>query len=219
MFTGIVAAMGSVRRIMRTGADALLELDASMSLDDIRIGDSIAVNGACLTVTKKADRCFTADVSAETLSRTNLGSLKVGDRVNLEKSLRLNDLLGGHLVLGHVDALGKIQGKKQQAGSIVFGIEVPEGLLRYIVEKGSIAVDGVSLTVNRCDKSRFYVNMIPHTAQATTLGVKKVGDAVNIETDILGKYVERFLQPRKGLNMDFLAEHGFAKSSGRTFDE
>jgi riboflavin synthase len=211
MFTGIIADLGSIRRMTRKGADALLEVDASMPLEDIRIGDSIAVNGACLTVTQKADRRFTADVSAETLSRTNLGALKAGDRVNLEKALRFNDFLGGHLVLGHVDGQGKLQGKTHQTNSIIFGIEIPEGLVRYIVEKGSIAVDGVSLTVNRCEKNRFYVNMIPHTAQVTTLGFKKVGESVNIETDIIGKYVERFLQPRKGVDTGFLAEHGFLK--------
>jgi riboflavin synthase len=211
MFTGIITALGSIRRVTRKGADALLDVDASMPLEDIRIGDSIAINGACLTVTQKAEGHFTADVSAETLSRTNIGALKAGDRVNLEKALRLNDFVGGHLVLGHVDGQGKIQEKTGRANSIIFGIEMPEGLVRYIVEKGSIAVDGVSLTVNRCEKNRFYVNMIPHTAQVTTLGFKKVGDIVNIETDIIGKYVERFLQPRKGIDMGFLAEHGFLK--------
>lgn len=211
MFTGIITALGSIRRVTRKGADALLEVDASMPLEDIRIGDSIAINGACLTVTQKADRRFTADVSAETLSRTNLGTLKAADPVNLEKALRFNDFLGGHLVLGHVDGQGKIQERTQKSNSIIFGIDVPEGLVRYLVEKGSIAVDGVSLTVNRCEKKRFYVNMIPHTAQVTTLGFKKVGDTVNIETDIIGKYVERFLQPRKGMDMGFLAEHGFLK--------
>jgi riboflavin synthase len=211
MFTGIITALGSIRRVTRKGADALLDVDASMPLEDIRIGDSIAINGACLTVTQKTDRHFMADVSAETLSRTNLGALKAGDRVNLEKALRLNDFLGGHLVLGHVDGQGKLREKTSRANSIIFGIEIPEGLVRYIVEKGSIAVDGVSLTVNRCEKNRFYVSMIPHTAQVTTLGLKKVGDIVNIETDIIGKYVERFLQPRKGVDMGFLAEHGFLK--------
>jgi len=211
MFTGIIAALGSIRRVTRKGPDALLEVDAMMPLEDIRIGDSIAVNGACLTVTQKADRHFTADVSAETLSRTNIGILKAGDRVNLEKALRFNDFLGGHLVLGHVDGQGKLREKTGSANSIIFGIEIPDKLMRYLVEKGSIAVDGVSLTVNSCGKNRFYVNMIPHTAQMTTLGFKKVGDAVNIETDIIGKYVERFLQPRKGMDMGFLAEHGFLK--------
>jgi riboflavin synthase len=211
MFTGMITALGSIRRVTRKGPDALLEVDAMMPLEDIRIGDSIAINGACLTVTKKADRHFTADVSAETLSRTNIGALKAGDRVNLEKALRFNDFLGGHLVLGHVDGQGKLREKTGSANSIILGIEIPDELMRYLVEKGSIAVDGVSLTVNSCGKNRFYVNMIPHTAQMTTLGFKKVGDAVNIETDIIGKYVERFLQPRKGMDLGFLAEHGFLK--------
>jgi riboflavin synthase len=211
MFTGIIAALGSIRRMTRKGADALLEVDAATPLEDIRIGDSMAVNGACLTVTHLTDRRFTADVSAETILRTNLGALKPGDRVNIEKALRFNDFIGGHLVLGHIDGQGKLQEKAQKAGSVVFGVEVPDALLRYIVEKGSVAVDGVSLTVNRCEKNRFYVNMIPHTAQVTTLGFKKIGDAVNIETDIIGKYVERLLQPRKGMDREFLAEHGFLK--------
>jgi len=211
MFTGIIADMGSIRRITRQGPDALVELDTSMPLEDVKIGDSVAINGACLTVTRKSDRQFTADVSAETLSRTNLGAIRAGDRVNLEKALRLSDFIGGHLVLGHVDGQGKLQEKTGRANSIIIGIEVPESLVRYIVEKGSVAVDGVSLTVNRCEKNRFYVNVIPHTAQITTLSLKKTGEMVNIETDIIGKYVERFLQPRKGLDMGFLAEHGFLK--------
>jgi riboflavin synthase len=155
MFTGMITALGSIRRVTRKGPDALLEVDAMMPLEDIRIGDSIAINGACLTVTKKADRHFTADVSAETLSRTNIGALKAGDRVNLEKALRFNDFLGGHLVLGHVDGQGKLREKTGSANSIILGIEIPDELMRYLVEKGSIAVDGVSLTVNSCGKTGF----------------------------------------------------------------
>ena len=185
--------------------------DASMPLEDIRIGDSIAVNGACLTVMPKADRRFTADVSAETLSRTNLGSLKAGNRVNLEKPCEIQRLSRGHLVLGHVDGQGKLQEKSHQANSIIFGIELPEGLLRYIVEKGSIAVDGVSLTVNRCEKNKFYVNMIPHTAQVTTLGFKKSGIA-SISRPILSESMSSAsFSPAKGWTWDFLAEHGFLK--------
>jgi riboflavin synthase len=157
------------------------------------------------------DRSFSADVSAETLARTNLKLLKSGDRVNLEKSLRMNSFLGGHLVLGHVDGLGKIQEKINKANSLQFSVEIDTELGRYIVEKGSVAVDGISLTVNRCEKNRFYVNIIPHTARNTTLEFKKVADLVNIETDIIGKYVEKFLNPGKGIDMNFLAEHGFIK--------
>lgn len=211
MFTGIIEDLGKVNRISRKGEDALLIVDTSMNLDDINIGDSISVSGACLTVTEKGNKRFSADVSAETLARTNLKSLKTGDKVNLEKSLRLNSFLGGHLVLGHVDDIGKIQEKVSKANSIQFGFEIDVALGRYIVEKGSVAVDGISLTVNRCEKNRFYVNIIPHTARSTTLGFKKVADVVNIETDIIGKYVEKFLNPSKGIDMNFLAEHGFLK--------
>jgi len=211
MFTGIIESMGSVKKFTRHGEDAILDIDASMILEDIKVGDSIAINGACLTVTRKSEREFTADVSAETLSRTNLRLLKPGDRVNLEKALRLNSFLGGHLVLGHVDGLGKILEKVTRSNSVLLGVEIDMGLGRLIVEKGSVAVDGVSLTVNRCEKNRFYVTMIPQTARMTTLGIKKVADRVNIETDIIGKYVEKLLNPDKGIDMNFLAEHGFLK--------
>jgi riboflavin synthase len=211
MFTGIIESMGSVKKFTRHGEDAILDIDASMILEDIKVGDSIAINGACLTVTRKSEREFTADVSAETLSRTNLRLLKPGDRVNLEKALRLNSFLGGHLVLGHVDGLGKILEKVTRSNSVLLGVEIDMELGRLIVEKGSVAVDGVSLTVNRCEKNRFYVTMIPQTARMTTLGIKKVADRVNIETDIIGKYVEKLLNPGKGVDMNFLAEHGFLK--------
>jgi len=211
MFTGIIEDLGTVNRMSRKGDDALLIVDTSMHLGDINVGDSISVSGACLTVTEKGDQRFSADVSAETLARTNLKLLKSGDKVNLEKSLRLNSFLGGHLVLGHVDGIGKIQEKVNKANSIQFSVEIDAELGRYIVEKGSVAVDGISLTVNRCEKNRFYVNIIPHTARNTTLGFKKVADLVNIETDIIGKYVEKFLNPGKGIDMNFLAEHGFLK--------
>jgi len=211
MFTGIVESIGSVKKITRQGDDAVLEIDTSMNLDDVNIGDSIAVSGACLTVTRKAAGTFAADVSAETLTRTSLKILKTGDPVNLEKAMRLNSFLGGHLVLGHVDGLGKIVEKTTSSSSIHVGVETDTDICRLIVEKGSVAVDGVSLTVNRCEKNRFYVNMIPQTAAVTTLGARKVGDRVNIETDIIGKYVEKLLNPGKGIDIKFLAEHGFLK--------
>ncbi len=211
MFTGIIESMGAVRRITRKGEDAQLFVDTTMNLDDVKIGDSIAINGVCLTVTDKTGSIFSADVSAETLARTTIKSLKSGEMVNLEKSLRLNSFLGGHLVLGHVDGLGRIQEKVKKANSIQFGVEIDNELCRYVVEKGSVAVDGISLTVNRCEKNRFYVNIIPHTARNTTLEFKKVADPVNIETDIIAKYLEKLLNPRKGIDMDFLAEHGFLK--------
>ena len=230
MFTGIVAALGSVRRLTRRGEDALLEVETALDLDDVRTGDSMAVNGACLTVTAKAGRSFHADVSAETLSRTTLRSLTPGDRVNLEKALRVGDRLGGHIVLGHVDSVGRIAEVTVRSGSLVFGIEIAPGPDRYLVAKGSVTLDGISLTVNRCEKNRFYVNIIPHTAAATTLGFKKAGNEVNIETDILARYVEKLIAAKPddplgptddplgpteetagGVNLEMLARYGFIK--------
>ena len=211
MFTGIIEAVGTVKKIARKGGDAVLEIDSGLDLADVQIGDSIAVSGACLTVVSKAGRSFGADVSAETLSRTNLKTLKGGDPVNLEKSMRLQSFLGGHLVLGHVDGPGKIVRKETRSGSIVFEIEVASDLRKYIVEKGSIAVDGVSLTVNRLEGNRFFINIIPHTAKATTLEARKITDEVNIETDIIGKYVVSYLSGGRGIDKDFLASHGFVK--------
>jgi len=210
MFTGIVEGLGSVKRLTMKGADAILEIESGINLADVSLGDSIAVNGACLTVTAKNQQNFQADVSAETLSRTTLKLLKAGHPVNLEKSLRVGGFVGGHFVLGHVDATGRILSQTQKSGSLILAIEMNENIGRYIVEKGSVAIDGISLTVNKLEKSRFYVNIIPHTAANTTLLLKKEGEPVNIETDILGKYVEKLLQTNRGINRDFLAKHGFA---------
>ncbi|MBN1381587.1 MAG: riboflavin synthase [Deltaproteobacteria bacterium] len=217
MFTGIIEGMGTVRSLARKGEDAFLTLDTAVDLAELKVGDSIAVNGACLTATAKTKTGFQADVSAETLERTNLKTIKTGDKVNLEKSLRLSDFLGGHIVLGHVDGVGKIRQKTEKSNSIIIAVDVTEHLTRYIVEKGSVAVDGISLTVNQCQESCFYVNVIPHTAQATTIGFRKVGDAVNIETDILGKYVEKLLragrmgnkEQNRKIDLNFLTEHGY----------
>ena len=211
MFTGIVEDVGIVREVTRRGNDAILAVNTSMDLSAVKIGDSIAVSGACLTVVSLANGCFSADVSAETLTRTILTQSKAGDRVNLERALTLNTPLGGHFVLGHVDCVGHIRERKEQSNSIIFGIEIEEEIGRYIVAKGSVAVDGISLTVNRYENSRFYVNIIPHTARETTLRFKKAGDQVNVETDILGKYVERFVRPGVGIDENFLAKYGFLK--------
>jgi riboflavin synthase len=209
MFTGIIQGSGKVKRLTINGADAVLEIESQMNLNDVSIGDSIAVNGACLTVTTKSQTAFTADVSAETLAKTTLKILKAGEKVNLEKSLKVGGFVGGHFVLGHVDTTGRILSKTQKSGSIILAIEIGDGLSRYIVEKGSIAIDGVSLTVNKLEKGRFYVNIIPHTAENTTLLTKKEADLVNIETDVLGKYVEKLLPASPGIDKDFLAKHGF----------
>jgi riboflavin synthase len=211
MFTGIILAMGQIKRLTMKGADAFLEIESGIALTDVAIGDSIAVNGACLTVTTISDKTFTADVSEETLSKTTLRRLKAGEKVNLEKSLQVGGFIGGHFVLGHVDGTGRILSRTQKSGSIILAVEIDDNLMRYIVEKGSIAVDGVSLTVNKLEKGRFYVNMIPHTAEKTDLAMKKVGDLVNIETDVLGKYVEKLLQTPRGIDKNFLAQYGFLK--------
>jgi riboflavin synthase len=209
MFTGIVEGLGTVKRLTMKGADAIVEIESGFSLMEVSLGDSIAVNGACLTVTSKNKDNFQADVSAETLSRTTLKLLQAGHKVNLEKSLRVGGFVGGHFVLGHVDATGRILSQMQKSGSLILAVDMNEKISRYIVEKGSVAIDGISLTVNKLEKSRFYVNIIPHTAVKTTLLAKKESDLVNIETDILGKYVEKLLQSNKGIDKDFLAQHGF----------
>lgn len=211
MFTGIVESVGIVKRTARRGEDVLLSISTSMGLDDVTVGDSVAVNGACLTVVEAMDGSFAADISAETLAKTTLRALKVGDKVNLEKALKLDAFLGGHFVLGHVDCVGDIREKRERSNSIIFGVEIGEKFGRYIVQKGSVAVDGISLTVNKYEKNRFYVNIIPHTARETTLWLKKAGDQVNVETDILGKYVEKFIHPDSGIDTGFLSEHGFLK--------
>lgn len=209
MFTGIVEGLGKVKRLTMKGADAVLEIDAGINLTEVSLGDSIAVNGTCLTVTSRNQNNFQADVSAETLSRTTLKFLQAGHKVNLEKSLRVGGFVGGHFVLGHVDATGRILSQMQKSGSLILAVEMNENIARYIVEKGSVAIDGISLTVNKLEKSRFYVNIIPHTAVNTTLVTRKEGEWVNIETDILGRYVENLLQSNKGIDKDFLVKHGF----------
>jgi len=209
MFTGIVEGLGKVKRLVMKGADAVLEIEAGIDLAEVSLGDSIAVSGACLTVTSLQQNLFQADVSAETLSRTTLKYLQAGHTVNLEKSLRVGGFVGGHFVLGHVDATGRILSQARQSGSLILAVEMKENISRYLVEKGSVAIDGISLTVNKLEKSRFYVNIIPHTAANTTLVTRKEADLVNIETDILGKYVEKLLQSNKGIDKDFLIKHGF----------
>jgi len=211
MFTGIIEGLGNVKRLTAKGADAVIEIEAAIDLKDVSIGDSIAVNGACLTVIAKKEKTFSADVSAETIAKTTLGRLHTGDKINLEKSIRVGGFIGGHFVLGHVDAVGRILSKTQKSGSVILAVEVNDQLSRQIVEKGSVAIDGISLTVNKLEKGRFYVNIIPHTAANTTLLTKKEGELVNIETDVLGKYVEKLLHSGREIDKDFLTEHGFMK--------
>ena len=193
MFTGLIAALGTVERLADGSTSCRLTVRAPRLLSGVKIGDSIAVNGVCLTVVHLRGDTFTADVMPETVRRTTLHLLQPGDRVNLEKALRPTDGLDGHIVQGHVEGVGTIQQIIPEGNARVYRIQAPGELLRYIVEKGSVAVDGISLTVTETDDSGFSVSLIPHTAKMTTLGYKSVGDAVNLETDILARYVEKML--------------------------
>jgi riboflavin synthase len=192
MFTGIITAVGTIARLEMRSGDARVVIDAGqLDLADVAIGDSVCVSGVCLTAIDVDGSKFSADVSVETLSCTTFGTLKNADRVNLEKSLRLADRLGGHLVSGHVDGVGRVISVEADARSQRWRFEVPVSLSRYIAAKGSVCIDGVSLTVNDVEANRFGVNLIPHTIDVTTFQDKHVGDAVNIEVDVIARYVER----------------------------
>ncbi len=213
MFTGLIEAVGTVEKIERKTGMYALSFASSFGPEPLRLGESIAVNGACLTVVEATPKGFAAECSPETLAKTTLGDLKQRDEVNLERSLRLSDRLGGHLVTGHVDGLGKIEKKTKRADSLYVEIALPRELLRNVVVKGSVAVDGVSLTVNTLSDRCFSVTIIPYTASHTTLASKRAGSRVNIETDLIGKYVGRWMNSKsdtvRQVDMDFLEEEGF----------
>lgn len=220
MFTGIIEGMGTIAAIRSSGQGRRLTIMADYSLEGTKVGDSIAVNGPCLTVVTISGHRFEADVSPETLDRTTFGTARRGDRVNLERALRFSDRLDGHLVSGHIDGVGVIRERVAKGNATIVTVGVPEALSRYIVEKGSVAVDGISLTVNRCAPDRFEVSIIPHTALATTVNFKKTGAPVNIETDMIGKYVERFVttgknpaadkqSPAGGVDLNVLSKTGY----------
>jgi riboflavin synthase len=196
MFTGLIEDVGKITSLLLNKKSAVLTVETRLPLNRIEPGASIAINGACLTVVKKRRRTFTVDVSPETLDRTSLSSLGAGSLVNLERSLRLQDRLGGHLVTGHVDGLGLVEAIKQDGDFIFFSFRVPAPIGALLVTKGSVAVDGISLTVNECGRLRFSVAIIPFTLRHTNLRARRVGDKVNIETDLIGKYVYKFLQQR-----------------------
>jgi riboflavin synthase len=216
MFTGIIEGLGTISDIRSAGAGRRMSVMADFALSGTKIGDSIAVNGACLTAVEISGANFTVDVSPETVKRTTLGEAKSGERVNIERALRLSDRLDGHLVAGHIDGRARIKYKKELGSVLLIGFEVSGDLSRYMIEKGSVAVDGISLTINTCAPGGFDISIIPHTAKITTIGLKNPGDWVNIETDLIGKYVEKFVKgdksenPEKGgISMDMLSKTGF----------
>lgn len=211
MFTGIIEEIGTVRRIEHGAKGARLTIQANTVLEDTRIGDSIATNGVCLTVVSMTGDSFSADVMAESLRRSSLGTLQGGSPVNLERAMAANGRFGGHIVSGHIDGTGTIASQKREDNAVWVKIKTPAPLLRYIVEKGSIAIDGVSLTVAAVTDTDFSVSIIPHTGAQTILLDKKPGDPVNLECDVIGKYVEKLTAPHKtgGISTNFLAENGF----------
>ncbi len=220
MFTGIIEGMGTVDAVRPAGEGKQLAISADFKLDGTRIGDSISVDGACLTAVRLEGHRFDVDVSPETVVRTTIGSAKVGDRVNLERALRLGDRLDGHLVSGHVDGLGFLASRESAANALVMTFKTSPELTRYMIQKGSVAIDGMSLTINQLRSDHFQVSIIPHTAMLTTIGRKRVGQACNIETDLIGKYVERFIKTGEsskkegagGVDLDLLAKSGFLDS-------
>ena len=217
MFTGLVGVLGTVKTVLPKGGDTTFDIQVEPMFENTQIGESIAVNGVCLTVETFSGRGFTAFASAETLSATNLGRLAPGRRVNLERALAFGDRLGGHLVSGHVDGVGSVLSVTPRGQSQVFRIAVPQEFSRQVIHKGSVALDGISLTVTHCGPGFLEVNIIPETQKATTIMDWRPGHAVNVETDLIGKYVQSLLTPgniaedtpKGGLSMDFLREHGF----------
>ncbi len=212
MFTGIVEEIGTIRSIQPGSKSVRIAIEADVVLEGTKLGDSIATNGVCLTVTQLDARCFWADVMPETLKRSGLGELRTGSPVNLERALRWDGRLGGHLVSGHIDGTGRLVAMDRDDNAVWYTISVDEALLRYVVEKGSITLDGVSLTVAEVGRSHFRVSLIPHTRQITALGSKRIGDCLNIEVDIIAKYVEKLFGPRtenSGLSLEYLQANGF----------
>ncbi len=214
MFTGLIEDLGRLRELRLGGSQAQLIVATNLPMTELSLGESIAVNGVCLTVTAYGEGAFTADVSPETLDCTSLGRLSRGSRVNLERALRLSDRLGGHLVSGHVDGLAKISDLYRDGNAWRFTFQADAGVMDFLVAKGSVAIDGISLTINEVSEESFSLAIIPHTLSLTTLQDRKVGDVVNVETDLIGKYVARFLrhgasEKPQGVTMDVLAKHGF----------
>lgn len=226
MFTGIIEELGKIKSIRRGANQFVIEIIAPELIPGIQVGDSVAVNGICLTATGKTGNSFAVDVMPETVAKTDLSDLKPGQMVNLERALTLASRLGGHMVAGHVDGVGVIRSKSQQKNALIIEISAPESVTRYLIDRGSVAVDGISLTVMDYGPGHVTVSIIPHTAKVTTLGFKGPGDKLNLEADLIGKYVEKFLgkhkesrgrkgapgdiETRSGLSLERLRENGFA---------
>ncbi len=221
MFTGIIESLGRIQRVVPHAQGKQLTISCDLDLSQSRIGDSIAVNGACLTAVRLDKHLFTVDMAPETVSRTTFSQLAPGARVNIERALRLSDRIDGHLVSGHIDGTGTVASITKQSNAVIIRVEIPAALSLEIIEKGSVAVDGISLTVNACSDHDFLVSVIPHTAAVTTIGLKEIGDRVNIETDMIGKYVRKFLskdglkektgpgENQQGVSLALLAKNGF----------
>lgn len=214
MFTGLVEEIGTVKYILKGSKSAKISIEANEVLKDIKLGDSISTNGVCLTVTEFTNNSFTVDVMPETVRHSNLKNVKIGNKVNLERALRVGDRLGGHLVSGHIDGVGIIKDYKVEDNATWISIEAPSELLKYIIKKGSVALDGTSLTVAYVDDEIFKVSIIPLTKEETTILSKKIGEEINIECDMVGKYIEKFTlydkgETKKGIDMEFLKNNGF----------
>lgn len=223
MFTGIIEEIGKVQSVIKSTKSAKIIINATKVLQDVNLGDSISTNGVCLTVTEFSKTNFAVDVMAETMRRSNLHQLKPGDNLNLERALRVGDRFGGHIVSGHIDGTGVISSFEKEDNAVWVTVKASSEILRYIVQKGSITIDGISLTVAYVDEQVFKVSIIPHTKDVTTLLKKKVGDIVNLECDLVGKYIEKLMMPREQnidsnndknqskskINLNFLNENGF----------
>lgn len=220
MFTGIIESFGSIKQIKSSGEGRVLHIGCDLDLSGTKIGDSIAVNGACLTVVGLAKNSFQVDMAPETVERTTFKSLRVGSRVNIERALKLSDRIDGHLVSGHIDGTGTISSIEKKSNAVIIKVDIPSKLAADMIEKGSVAVEGISLTINSCSNRDFQVSIIPHTAAITTIGLKKVGDKINIETDMIGKYVKKLIRGssskndaypngQKDISRELLARNGF----------
>lgn len=217
MFTGIIEEVGTLEEIITGNGFGIMKVKCSKVLEDTKIGDSIATNGVCLTVREKDAFSFSADVMGETLAKTNLGSLKIGDKLNLERALRLSDRLGGHIVSGHIDGIGEIVSIAEESDGTWLTISAPQEVLKYVIYKGSISIDGISLTVAYVDNEVFKVSVIPHTLENTILHNKKINSKVNLECDLVGRYIEKLFSPKdekeennkSNISMEFLKNNGF----------